>query len=183
MAKKFGFERLAEQAASAVAERVTEWREEEEGQIGDSEIEKLFFLALHARIAFGGTEYLSLVVLSESSEPPKDIGEIVGGVRAGVALFIKPQVKIGRTRVDFIIYAHDHLGRTRPRPGIRKLIVECDGHDFHERTKEQASRDRSRDRAAVLDGMEVMRFTGSELWRDPWGCAEQITDWAARGFG
>lgn len=66
--------------------------------------------------------------------------------------------------------------------GWRRLIVECDGHEFHERTKEQAAKDRSRDRASTLAGMEVFRFTGSELWRDPYGCAGQVIEWAERGL-
>lgn len=62
-----------------------------------------------------------------------------------------------------------------------KVIVECDGHEFHERTKEQAAKDRARDRASVMGGYDVFRFTGSELWRDPMGCAEQVVDWGIRG--
>jgi hypothetical protein len=35
-------------------------------------------------------------------------------------------------------------------PGIKlvqdQIIVECDGHDFHERTKQQASRDKAHGR-------------------------------------
>lgn len=48
-----------------------------------------------------------------------------------------------------------------------KLAVEVDGHDFHERTKEQAERDRSRDRAMIADGWTVLRFTGREVFRNP----------------
>lgn len=53
---------------------------------------------------------------------------------------------------------------------VGRVVVECDGHDFHERTKEQAANDRSRDRAMVLAGFKVMRFTGSELHRDLMKC-------------
>ena len=54
------------------------------------------------------------------------------------------------------------------------LAIECDGHDFHERTKEQAERDRSRDRWMIANGVQVIRFTGREIWRDPEECARQI---------
>jgi len=47
------------------------------------------------------------------------------------------------------------------------LFVECDGHDFHERTKEQAEHDRSKDRAIQAAGIPILRFTGREIWRDP----------------
>jgi hypothetical protein len=40
-----------------------------------------------------------------------------------------------------------------------------------------------RDRIAVMDGYDCFRFTGSEINNDPWGCAEQITDWAAKVRG
>jgi very-short-patch-repair endonuclease len=56
-----------------------------------------------------------------------------------------------------------------------KIAVECDGHDFHERTKEQARRDRSRDRALILEGWRVLRFTGSEIWKDAAACASQVS--------
>ena len=55
-----------------------------------------------------------------------------------------------------------------------KVVVECDGHDFHERTKEQARKDRRRDRELQAKGYLVLRYTGSEVWRDPWGCVEDI---------
>jgi very-short-patch-repair endonuclease len=53
------------------------------------------------------------------------------------------------------------------------VVLEADGHDFHERTKEQAARDRSRDRAMTAAGITVLRFTGSEIWRDPMRCASE----------
>jgi very-short-patch-repair endonuclease len=52
--------------------------------------------------------------------------------------------------------------------------VECDGHDFHERTKEQAQRDKSRDRYLQANGWRVLRFTGSEIHRTPEKCADEI---------
>ncbi len=59
--------------------------------------------------------------------------------------------------------------------GIKfKLIVECDGHDFHEKTKEQSQRDKERDRNFILAGIHVMRFTGMEIYKNPLKCAEEI---------
>lgn len=55
----------------------------------------------------------------------------------------------------------------------RRAIVECDGHDFHERTKDQAARDKRRDRAIQMGGYMVLHFTGSEIHADPEGCAHE----------
>lgn len=58
----------------------------------------------------------------------------------------------------------------------RKLGIECDGHDFHERTKEQAARDKRRDRSSFLSGVPILRFTGSEIYNEPAECMNQIED-------
>lgn len=73
---------------------------------------------------------------------------------------IEVQYEIGRYRLDFALFC-----------GTKRVDVECDGHDFHERTKEQARRDRSRDRALQAAGWIVCRFTGSEIHRDAAACA------------
>lgn len=80
---------------------------------------------------------------------------------------IEPQAKCGRYTADFLITAHCY-------GHIAKVVVECDGHDFHERTKEQAKSDKSRDRAMAKDGITVLRFTGSEIWADPEKCRMEI---------
>ena len=98
-------------------------------------------------------------------------------------IFVETQAQLEGWRVDFLISVYGDWARVsepQRNEGWRRLIVECDGHDFHERTKEQAARDRSRDRWAQMNDIEVFRFTGSEIWRDPWGCAKQIVSWANR---
>lgn len=89
---------------------------------------------------------------------------------------IVPQHTIGRYRVDFAVVISNHwIG------GRHQVVVECDGHDFHEKTKEQAARDKLRDRELLCLGWPVMRFTGSEIHRDAAKCAEQVVD-ALMGF-
>lgn len=83
---------------------------------------------------------------------------------------MKQQVEIGRYRVDFVVWYY------RDTPDQIAVVVECDGHDFHERTKEQARRDKSRDRFLQARGYFVLRFTGSELWADPAECVSEVID-------
>lgn len=54
------------------------------------------------------------------------------------------------------------------------FIIECDGHDFHEKTKQQAQRDRQRERNFTSSGYTVIRFTGSEIYQNPYKCAKEI---------
>ena len=102
--------------------------------------------------------------------------------------YLARQMSVGTYRADFVIGAVgydvviprladgslDHDSAVEYRVALPPLVVECDGHDFHDRTKEQAQRDRERDRAMNSMGYRVCRFTGSEIWRDPWKCVEQI---------
>lgn len=83
---------------------------------------------------------------------------------------VAPQVKIGKYRADFVI-VH--------RLGIRDfatVVVECDGHEFHEKTAEQAERDRRRDRDMQMLGCRVFRFTGREIKRNPFAAARSVLE-------
>jgi very-short-patch-repair endonuclease len=87
-------------------------------------------------------------------------------------LCIEPQKIVLDWPVDYVFTVKSECGI------VSHLSVECDGHDFHERTKEQAARDRSRDRRLQEVGHTVFRFTGAELYRDAFGCAVQVLKWA-----
>jgi very-short-patch-repair endonuclease len=89
----------------------------------------------------------------------------------GETVFVHQQVKIGPYRTDFLF--HDASVPLEIGPP-RFMVVECDGHDFHERTKEQARRDKQRDRYFQSIGYKVLRFTGSEIFADPEAVADEI---------
>ena len=91
----------------------------------------------------------------------------------GVSKFVdcfsfQPQVKCGIYTADFLITMHGPCA-------AKHVVVECDGHDFHQKTKEQAAHDKKRDRWFTKKGMVVLRFTGSEIFKDVGKCGEDIT--------
>lgn len=79
-----------------------------------------------------------------------------------------PQFKFLSYAVDFMV-----VNYVNKVPAF-SIAIECDGHDFHERTKEQARHDKSRDRAMAAHGLTVLRFTGSEIFRDAQKCCAEI---------
>lgn len=93
-------------------------------------------------------------------------------------LHLWPQTTIAAYRVDFFIIAAFTYAQTSApdRLGQVRVVVECDGHDFHERTKEQAERDKRRDRELTAMGLTVLRFTGREIWRSPVDCAAGVLE-------
>lgn len=87
------------------------------------------------------------------------------------AIYVYQQAKVGRYRCDFLIF---DVSTPREVKEPRWMVVECDGHNFHEKTKDQAKRDKARDRYFQGRGYRVLRFTGSEIWNDPIGTAEEV---------
>lgn len=164
MKRKFGYEALRASVLEAADARLEMAKALAPG---DTEIEKLFACALFAQIRFGDGGFENLMVARSGEQ----FQGLVSSGDCQNCLIIRPQHQRPNWRVDFVVSA---FGSDK----WHDLVVECDGHDFHERTKEQAAKDRSRDRSAQLSGLAVFRFTGSELWRDPWACADQIISWA-----
>jgi very-short-patch-repair endonuclease len=79
---------------------------------------------------------------------------------------IRPQFCWENYRIDFAILTK------LPYP----IFIECDGHEFHERTKEQAGRDREKDRRIQAAGIPILRFTGSQIHANPNKCAMEVYD-------
>lgn len=73
------------------------------------------------------------------------------------------QVEIGTRRVDFALSA----------AGLH-FAIECDGFEYHDRTPEQATKDKARDRELVRHGYIPIHFTGREIMQDSQGCVDQI---------
>lgn len=102
----------------------------------------------------------------------------------GPGVHLTQQAEVGPFRADFMLtwvnegYPPDHEPLERV-----DLVIECDGHDFHERTPEQAERDRSRDRWMLAEGFTVIRFTGAEIVRNPVACAFESVNHLVRLAG
>lgn len=95
---------------------------------------------------------------------------------ADLCINLFAQVEIGRYRADFLLIAHKQWAPETGdmRTAVLNLVIECDGHDHHDLTKEQARRDRQRDRWMQASGFKVLRFAGSEIFRDAEGCAAEV---------
>lgn len=177
MTRLFGWDALEADAVDDARSRVLALKETAEG---DSPIERLFLGSLITVCKYRTYWHDSVAVWNrvplEMREEALEDDRVLGLLHR--ALYVECQADVGGWRADFLIQVWDRFD-TNDKPVWRSLIVECDGHEFHERTRDQAARDRSRDRLAQLNGAEIFRFTGSELWRDPVGCASQVLKWAA----
>ncbi|GEM_PF-3135822 len=75
-------------------------------------------------------------------------------------LHIYPQHKVGKYRIDFAI-------------PDKKIAIELDGHEYH-KTKYQRTNDAQRDRWLFGEGWQVLRFTGTEIYKNLDGCIDEI---------
>lgn len=82
--------------------------------------------------------------------------------------FVHPRLNY---RLDFLVVLNPRHAAVETAPSF---AVECDGHDFHEKTKDQAARDKRRDRDIQALGIPVFRFTGSEIHKDIQACVRQL---------
>jgi very-short-patch-repair endonuclease len=90
----------------------------------------------------------------------------------GVVVFPQYQIKTDKTRyfADFFIFIerlHSEIS----------VIVECDGHDFHKSTKQQVEYDNSRDFEIKKQGYDILRFSGSYIYKNPLKCANDVFDY------
>lgn len=168
-----------------------------------SPIEELFFFSwwtvLESSLITGGTDYgepYARDVIQKNTASPsldeilkqKHEHKVFAGrfstetldrhdFRFGQLDLVFPQCQIGKHRVDFALLRMSDGPCAGERAVAGPLIIECDGKDFHDRNVEQLRRDRSRDRELQLEGHSVLRFTGSELYRNGIKCAEQADEW------
>lgn len=114
-----------------------------------SHIERLFYISFVCR------QYLHNNTILE------DFGFVGGSGDVFYGIDIIPQFKISKYRVDFFV-SHG-CGKDNPI----KVIVECDGQAFHERTEKERRYEKKRDRDISNLGYKIYRFTGKEIMEDP----------------
>lgn len=103
----------------------------------------------------------------------------------GYIFIISPQCEIEANgkyyRVDFSIICQDWNYKEHvPGDLWSEVIVECDGHDFHEKTKEQVKRGNTRDYNLKMEGYEIIHFSGSEIFNEPEECAKKTVDYLVK---
>lgn len=127
--------------------------------------------------------YTAVCTILETNYPYQEIaGQLLLGNRRDVwiepGIEIIPQKEIGPYRVDFVLsYRGDcqlkdteHL-RTVPEKPFKEIVVELDGHAFHDRNARQRSYEKKRDRFLQKRGYEVFHYTGSDVVANPFKVA------------
>lgn len=80
-------------------------------------------------------------------------------------LRLEPQLVMGRFRYDFAVLRKDIW---KPL-----LLIECDGKACHE-TPQQRQNDAMKDQVAAKAGIPLLRFSGSQIYRDMSRCIYKV---------
>lgn len=80
------------------------------------------------------------------------------------------QYPVEKYRADFAI-----------QHGNTVVIVELDGHQWHERTAQERRYEKARDRRFTALGYKVLHFTGSEVNADPYSAGAEALEAAIGG--
>ncbi|MHA1777470.1 MAG: UvrD-helicase domain-containing protein [Promethearchaeota archaeon] len=124
-------------------------------------IEQLDSIVQNNNYLFTSHEFLNQETYSHIFTP---IEQIMNDAMIDKNITFEPQLRIGRFLVDFLVEI-----------GNKKIIVECDGIDFH-----NPFHDKERDKELKLKGYHIIHFTGSEIYINIESCIEKIQNTVTR---
>lgn len=80
-------------------------------------------------------------------------------------------------KMDFFLYLdcfsmEDPQGKKFKFPFF--VAIECDEHDYHEKTKDRTKKDKAKDNKLITGSLNILRFTASEITSDTDKCIEEI---------
>src|SRR3990167_5718970 len=97
---------------------------------------------------------------------------------------LEPQYKVGSFYADFYVNCLDYFVNEWPSLPIEiyraieqdlpKILVEIDGHKWHEKSLDQVEADKQRERFFIAHGYTVIRFTAREVFKNPVACVMEI---------
>lgn len=112
---------------------------------------------------------IALVTVIKIVEQECDDFQINGEWRY-IGIKIYPQCEIEKYKADFALFkeSHDAVDNTHD---YKRVVVELDGHAFHDKDEKQRRYEKKRDRDMQKLGYKVFRYTGSEIVKDPFASA------------
>lgn len=113
--------------------------------------------------------------------------DIVNYQYYGNVLTINPQeeikIDVKKYVADFVFDTDGEFGQFYSSEHALKLVIECDGHEYHKISKKQVKYDNERDLDLKMNGYEVLHFSGSQIYQNPWKCAEDAIKYILSRIG
>ena len=99
-----------------------------------------------------------------------------------IVLFSQKEIKASGKKyiVDFYFEEDEYVNKFNTD---KKIIIECDGYEFHQKTKEQVQKDNEREYNLKMAGYEILRFSGTQIYNNPFKCAEDTYNYIIKRIG
>lgn len=100
-------------------------------------------------------------------------------IKYGIDMYLIPQYEVVTDTKKYITdftFLYRESGSNEDYSETN-IIVECDGHNYHKRTKEQISYENNRELEIKNKGYDIIHFSGSQIYNNPYGCAERTIDY------
>lgn len=142
----------------------------------ESEIEKklAYSLYTHLRLLGAYAAVMPYKALRFIEEPDNEDYKVFATIFDDLQIGIFPNAWVDKkTRVDFMITIKPIRKRKR-----QLLIIECDSFQWHS-SSQQITKEKQRERRIKkkLDGIDILRFSGSEIYNKPSTVAQEISSY------
>lgn len=99
-----------------------------------------------------------------------------------IFLFSQKEIQVNDRKyiVDFYFEEDEYVNKFNTN---KKIIIECDGYEFHQKTKEQVQKDNEREYNLKMAGYEILRFSGTQIYNNPFKCAEDTYNYIIKRIG
>lgn len=89
---------------------------------------------------------------------------------------LDPRQNMNKSKGYMPDFKIEHIGSYNKSVTSSSFSIEIDGHEWHEKTKEQAAADKRRERAFLKDKTIPVRFTGSEIYHSASDCVKEVIE-------
>ena len=96
-------------------------------------------------------------------------------IEDGFRIIAIPQheTNVNNYKADFLV----QLFNKNNRNNYVEVLVECDGHNYHEITKSQVKKRNERDLALKKNGYDILHFSGSQIYNNPQECVKDVYEY------
>lgn len=118
-------------------------------------------------------------IVQDCKSPIEFILAIALFIRTNGELFFETQMEIAYKKKkyygDIGIYGDKYINSFLKEDFV--LIIECDGYEFHQKTKKQVENDNKREYDIKMLGYNILRFSGSEIYNNVDLCVDKILNY------
>jgi len=98
---------------------------------------------------------------------------ITQSIESEIKLIYQPEIKCKSGKKYYADFCFEFITNYEVKFKHLGLLIELDGHIWHEKSPEQVEKDKIRERELIDNGYTLLRFSGREVYRSPFKVVEE----------